>query len=409
MKRSLSLLLSVFLIASLISSAAISGIKISAAATLTESKINKDFFYTVSVSPTLLKVQSDSEASFNVKVARGSTEGIFYSVLSLVSNSPFLKPNQGMFSPPVLNFEKGQSSKNSTLLLGHLPEGVYKFKIKASAASRTGVDQVLSQIVTLMVVQSISNKDQKSLQANSLTTQSNAGTQKLNPDQVNNQQQQQQQYGPSSTSHLENQATEPNHAPLAKAGSDQTVIEGSQVVLDGSASSDPDKGNKLSFLWEQISPVSPKIKLVQVQKDSPKATFQAPSIERDTTLTFRLTVKDDNGGKSLDLVRVSVKNANTFSELGKQNNQGQGQEQQPIPIPGINHKADETQNQLASVTSPNGAEGNTKGGITVTNHPPLANPSRISIATNKPYIISLQASDPDKGDKITFLRADGGP
>lgn len=408
MKRSLSLLLSVFLIASLISSAAISGIKISAAATLTESQINKDFFYTVSVSPTLLKVQSDSEASFNVKVARGSAEGIFYSVLSLVSNSPFLKPIQGMFSPPVLNFEQGQSSKNSTLLLGHLPEGVYKFKIKASAASRAGIDQVLSQVVTLTVIPR-SNKDQKSLNANSLTTQGNDGTQKLNPEQVNNQQQQQQQNGPSSTSSLENQATGPNHAPLAKAGSDQTVIEGSQVLLDGSASSDHDKGSKISFLWEQISPALPKIKLVQGQKDSPKATFQAPSLERDTILTFRLTVKDDNGGKSLDLVRVLVKNANTPPEQGKQNNQGQGQEPQPIQIPSKNHKADETQNQLASATTPNGAEENTKGGITVTNHPPLANPSRISVATNKPYIISLQASDPDKGDKITFLRADGGP
>ena len=41
-----------------------------------------------------------------------------------------------------------------------------------------------------------------------------------------------------------------NHAPVANAGSAQTVFKASTVTLDGSASSDAD-GDQLTYSWAQ--------------------------------------------------------------------------------------------------------------------------------------------------------------
>ena len=136
LKKTFSLVLSLFLIACLISSAALSGIRVSSAASPNDGQGNSagDFLYTVSANPPLLKIEEGKQGSFNIKVARGSDKGIFTVVLSLATNSPFLKAKQMMFSPPLLNFEQGQTFKNSTLILGDLPPATYKFKVKASGS-----------------------------------------------------------------------------------------------------------------------------------------------------------------------------------------------------------------------------------------------------------------------------------
>ncbi len=90
------------------SSATLSGIKPLSAASPNETG---DFLYTVSVNPPILKMEEDNDAKFNIKVARGSDKGIFTVILSLASNSPFLKAKQMMFSPPVLILNKVKSPR----------------------------------------------------------------------------------------------------------------------------------------------------------------------------------------------------------------------------------------------------------------------------------------------------------
>jgi hypothetical protein len=97
-----------------------------------------------------------------------------------------------------------------------------------------------------------------------------------------------------------------NMQPIANAGDDQTgaysVEEGKTVVLDGSASSDPDDGIA-SYLWEQ-SGSGPVVTLSDPSAVQP--TFVTPLIDSgETTLTFRLTVTDIGGLQSNDEVLVT--------------------------------------------------------------------------------------------------------
>ena len=97
-----------------------------------------------------------------------------------------------------------------------------------------------------------------------------------------------------------------NVQPTANAGDDQTgafsVEEGKTVVLDGSASSDPDDGIA-SYLWEQTG-TGPVVTLSDPSAVQP--TFVTPLIDSgETTLTFRLTVTDVGGLQSNDEVLVT--------------------------------------------------------------------------------------------------------
>ncbi len=76
-----------------------------------------------------------------------------------------------------------------------------------------------------------------------------------------------------------------HHAPVAEAGDNQTVTATSNVILDGTKSSDQD-GDVLGFNWQQISGTSAS--LVGATTATPH--FIAPSTAG--TLIFRLTVSD---------------------------------------------------------------------------------------------------------------------
>ena len=82
----------------------------------------------------------------------------------------------------------------------------------------------------------------------------------------------------------------PNSPPIADAGPDQTVDEGTQVRLDGSRSEDPDnRPGDLVYTWEQVKgqPVT--------LNDAASATpgFSAPSgLRQDEQLVFMLMVTD---------------------------------------------------------------------------------------------------------------------
>jgi hypothetical protein len=94
--------------------------------------------------------------------------------------------------------------------------------------------------------------------------------------------------------------TEP---PVADAGPNQTLVEGDMVVLDGSASSDPDDGIK-SYHWSQVSGVG----VVLSDPTSKKPAFEAPKVSEDSALTFKLTVEDESGRTSSDETDVTVEN-----------------------------------------------------------------------------------------------------
>jgi alkaline phosphatase len=95
--------------------------------------------------------------------------------------------------------------------------------------------------------------------------------------------------------------TTANQPPVANAGPDQSVDSGAFVTLDGSGSWDPD-GDLLTFFWEQLE----GLEVALSDPTLAKPTFQAPEVEKDTTLSFRLTVSDPWGASSADTVNVLV-------------------------------------------------------------------------------------------------------
>ncbi|MGJ8669803.1 MAG: PKD domain-containing protein, partial [Oceanococcus sp.] len=99
-----------------------------------------------------------------------------------------------------------------------------------------------------------------------------------------------------------------NQTPNANAGSDQTVEGGVTVTLNGDSSSDPD-GTISQYAWSQI--LGDPVELSSTSQANP--SFQAPMVDQDTSLGFRLTVTDDNGAADSDDVSVLVKTDPTNS------------------------------------------------------------------------------------------------
>lgn len=92
-----------------------------------------------------------------------------------------------------------------------------------------------------------------------------------------------------------------NLAPVANAGTDQSVDEGALVTLNGTASTDAD-GDSITYSWTQTA--GPAVTLSNPNAASP--TFTAPTITSDATLTFELTVSDGASTSAPDTVNVSV-------------------------------------------------------------------------------------------------------
>jgi hypothetical protein len=87
----------------------------------------------------------------------------------------------------------------------------------------------------------------------------------------------------------------------AKAGRDQTVDEGDTVILDGSESEL--KGGIDIYQWQQVKK-GPRVILQKA--DEAIASFTAPQISKDVTLTFKLTVRSTSGKKDTDETKVHV-------------------------------------------------------------------------------------------------------
>ncbi len=93
----------------------------------------------------------------------------------------------------------------------------------------------------------------------------------------------------------------PNSAPIAQAQSPAQVVEGETVTLSGAQSSDPD-GVVSQFSWRQVS--GPSVSLGNA--NTANATFQAPLVNVASSLTFELTVTDEDGASNADTVSTTI-------------------------------------------------------------------------------------------------------
>jgi len=97
-----------------------------------------------------------------------------------------------------------------------------------------------------------------------------------------------------------------NHPPIANAGDDQTVYEGSPVTLDGSGCSDPD-GDPLTFEWAQT--MGPSVSLLDPNTQNP--SFTAPLVgPGGETLNFQLIVNDGLDDSDPDECTITVLDIN---------------------------------------------------------------------------------------------------
>jgi len=94
-----------------------------------------------------------------------------------------------------------------------------------------------------------------------------------------------------------------NEAPIADAGSSQTVHQRTTAYLNGNGSSDPD-GQIVQYHWMQLSGSSVSIK----KANTALAHFTSPRVRRGTTktLVFQLQVTDDQGATNSDQVTITV-------------------------------------------------------------------------------------------------------
>lgn len=94
-----------------------------------------------------------------------------------------------------------------------------------------------------------------------------------------------------------------NVEPVAHAGIDLTVDEGTLVTLDGAGSSDPNE-DTLIYQWALVAGPSVSLNLT----NPAKPTFRSPDVP--TVLTFQLTVSDGQLTSDPDSVDIIVKNIN---------------------------------------------------------------------------------------------------
>ena len=92
-----------------------------------------------------------------------------------------------------------------------------------------------------------------------------------------------------------------NQDPVAQAGADQAVSACAKVTLDGSASQDPD-GTISDYQWTQTGGQTVALE----GAGTAQASFYAPDVTSNTTLTFQVEIVDQQGLSAVDTCRVTV-------------------------------------------------------------------------------------------------------
>jgi len=109
-----------------------------------------------------------------------------------------------------------------------------------------------------------------------------------------------------STFHISNALIVPNEPPIAVAGSDQTVIQGSLVQLDGTNSSDPDD-DALSYQWILLSRPTASSAII----NNPTAIQTSFIADQSGEYIAQLVVNDGQIDSAPDSVIITVNPANT--------------------------------------------------------------------------------------------------
>jgi len=107
--------------------------------------------------------------------------------------------------------------------------------------------------------------------------------------------------GDGSDSVAPSQPPPPNQPPTASAGPAQSVVEGAEIRLSAVGSTDAD-GSIVGFSWRQVD--GPTVTLNNPATST--ASFTAPLTETPLTLTFEVTVEDNNGATDVATTAVAV-------------------------------------------------------------------------------------------------------
>jgi pimeloyl-ACP methyl ester carboxylesterase len=100
---------------------------------------------------------------------------------------------------------------------------------------------------------------------------------------------------------------EANQPPIANAGSDQTVVVNTQIILDGTGSFDPDGGpDPLAYEWLQIG--GPVVTLTNPTAATPSFTLSVPG-----TYVFSLVVRDGVADSAADAVTITTASSATIT------------------------------------------------------------------------------------------------
>ena len=106
--------------------------------------------------------------------------------------------------------------------------------------------------------------------------------------------------------------TAPFAETVANAGDDQTVLTGAPVALDGSGSTHDRRRTIETYEWARTDGTSTAT-LALTGEDTAQLSFTADTLTdgaEDVTHVFELTVTDDQGGSSTDMVEVKVQSRN---------------------------------------------------------------------------------------------------